>query len=49
MQVLRPIVDLLAGRTSSGEEGMSLVGIVLALAAVGLIVIAAVIAFVIPN
>lgn len=51
MELLRTIATAIPSARSriAGDAGISAVGIVLALAAIGLIVVAAIVAFVIPN
>lgn len=49
MELLRVIRSAMPSLRLGDDTGISAVGIVLALAAIGLIVVAAIVAFVIPN
>ena len=49
MELLRTIGSAMPSLRLPDDAGISAVGIVLALAAIGLIVVAAIVAFVIPN
>jgi hypothetical protein len=49
MELLRAMRSVMPRLPLRDETGISAVGIVLALAAIGLIVVAAIVAFVIPN